>query len=486
MTGGAGHTGAGAFTAATRLRCGACGAEPAASDAFPARCPNAGAGDADHLLVRELDVAAARFPAPGAEDEPPFVRFRSLLHSWTRARAGGMDDAAFVAMVRELDAAVAGVDRGFGVTPFTEAPRVAAALGSAPGTVWLKDDTGNVAGSHKARHLFGLALHLEVAERLGLVTRAAHDARGLAIASCGNAALAAATLARATRRPLDVFIPADANPRVVERLQALGARIAVCPRREGVPGDPCVHGFHEAEARGALPFCVQGNESGLTIEGAMTLGWELADAWRARDLAPRRLFVQVGGGALGSAVAQALDEARALGAIASVPALHAVQTRGCHPLRRAYLRVRGDALDRLGIAHALDPEDASLDAPLAERLASPAAHAAVDAALAHARAHRSEYMWAWESAPHSVAHGILDDETYDWFALVAAMLRTGGWPVTVSEDVLLEGRALAQGAAGIRADATGAAALAGLVAMRRSGAVTPGETVVALVTGRER
>jgi threonine synthase len=163
-----------------------------------------------------------------------------------------------------------------------------------------------------------------------------------------------------------------------------------------------------------------------------------------------------------------------------------VQTHGCYPLRRAYARVRGDALDRIGVVHALAIEDGSRDAELAAALAAPHAHAALDAALAHARAHRTEYMWPWESAPHSIAHGILDDETYDWFALVEGMLRTGGWPVTADEATLAEARTLARDVAKIPADATGAAALAGLLALRAAGTVAADECVAALVTGRER
>jgi threonine synthase len=473
----------GTVVPATRLRCAACGATPAASEPFPARCPAAGADDADHLLVRELDVARVRFDCGG---EQPFVRFRELLHSYWRARSGGMSDVKFVALVGALDDAVASVDRGFAPTPFAAADGVGAALGMEPGALWIKDETGNVAGSHKARHLFGLALHLEVAEGLGLASRDEDDRCGLAIASCGNAALAAATIARAAGRPLRVFIPGDANPRVVEQLHSLGAHVAVCERREGVPGDPCVHAFQDALAHGALPFCVQGNENGLTIEGGMTLGWELAAGLATAGLAPSRLFVQVGGGALASSVVQALREARSLGVIAAVPRLHCVQTHGAYPLRRAYVRVRGDVLERLGLAPAAARDDVPGDAELAGRLLAPDARAAVAAALADARAHRSRYMWPWESAPHSVAHGILDDETYDWFALVEGMLETGGWPVLASEPTLLEARALARGPGGIPADATGAAALAGLVVLRGEGVVTADECVVALVTGRER
>ena len=43
----------------------------------------------------------------------------------------------------------------------------------------------------------------------------------------------------------------------------------------------------------------------------------------------------------------------------------------------------------------------------------------------------------------SVATGILDDETYDWRAVVEGMLPTRGQPLVVSEDVLLKANRLA-------------------------------------------
>ncbi len=301
-----------------RLACAGCGAAARDDDPYPFRCAAAGEGDANHVLARTLDPA--RVPAPEAHPNP-YIRWRGRLRAWHVARAGGMPDAEFVARAEDLDARVAAVDgRGFRVTPLARSEALSRRLGFAPrGGVWVKDETANVAGSHKGRHLFGLALHLEVVERIGLTTRAASDRRGLAIASCGNAALAAAVVARAAGRPLSVFIPVDADPRVVERLHALGARVAVCEREAGVAGDPCVRAFHRALATGALPFCVQGNENGLCVEGGMTLGWELADALAREGVRPERLFVQVGGGALASACAQALGEAATLDGVTLAP-----------------------------------------------------------------------------------------------------------------------------------------------------------------------
>ena len=83
-----------------------------------------------------------------------------------------------------------------------------------------------------------------------------------------------------------------------------------------------------------LPFCVQGSENGLTIDGGATIGHEVADQLAMLGLPLDRIFVQVGG-------------------------------------------------------------------------------------------------------------GIIDDETYDWMALLRATFATGGWPIVASEDALVEANRLA-------------------------------------------
>ena len=83
--------------------------------------------------------------------------------------------------------------------------------------------------------------------------------------------------------------------------------------------------------------------------------------------------------------------------------------------------------------------------------------------------HRSEFMWPWENEPHSIAHGILDDETYDWLAVVEAMLATGGQPIVVDEDTLAHANALARRATGSDVDYTGSAGLAGLLDLCEAG-----------------
>src|ERR1043166_3680412 len=134
--------------------------------------------------------------------------------------------------------------------------------------------------------------------------------------------------------PCPAFVPADAHPRVLSRLAELGARVELCRREPGQSGDPCVTAFRAARARGAVPFCVQGSENGLTIEGGETLAWEMAEAFAAADVAPTRLMVQTGGGALASACVAGLRLAIAHHMLRRMPRLHAVQTVGAWPLRR--------------------------------------------------------------------------------------------------------------------------------------------------------
>jgi threonine synthase len=412
-----------------RFRCHGCGAAVDAARTLPFRCPQARAGDdIDHVLVAEPPEAAF----PSGDEQNPFLRYRTLLSPYRLAREAGLSDAAWCEIVEELDAALVAVDgRGFRVTPMMDQKRLAAALGI-KNALWIKDETGNVSGSHKARHLMAVMLYLRVLEIAGLPAGEGLRVRRLAIASCGNAALAAATITRAADWPLDVFIPPDAGAAVKQSLQNLGARITVCERQPGYIGDPCVRRFREAVAQGAIPFGVQGTENGLAVEGGRTLAFEMAEAFAAAGGAPNALFVQVGGGALASALAQGFEIAKRLGAVTTVPRLIAVQTVGCAPLERAW-----DILDGLD--------------------------------LAEAARHRSRFMWAWETPPISLASGILDDETYDWWAVVEGMRASGGRPVTVDEAAVARARDLALQHTDIQASATGTAGLAGVLSQRNDG-----------------
>jgi threonine dehydratase len=414
-------------------RCATCGAELPIDQACPWRCPNATATDRHHVL----DIVRPLAPLRPSEDPNPFVAFGCELAWQAFAMANGMTLDACSALVRQLDerlATVAGT--GFRVTPFARSDALSDALGFTPdGGVWIKDETGNVTGSHKARHLASILLHLKTAELMGVGPR---DDR-LVISSCGNAALAAAALAAADYREVEVFVPPWASPAVVEELLRMRAIVTECPRRASdPPGDPCVHRFREAVAAGAVPFTVQGPENALCLDGGRTIGWEMFEV-----LGPGldRVFVQVGGGALAACIGRA-------GADAGVhPRLHAVQTEGCAPLARAWER-------------------------------------ALEIGLDQAATHWSACMWPWEEEPRSAATGILDDETYDWLDVVRAMAAGGGSPVVVSEELVLEAYELGAATTDIHASPTGTAGLAGLLARREE--LDDGERVALVFSGVER
>ena len=444
---------------ASTICCAGCGYVAGPADPYPFRCPRAGTDDADHVLTRVLSLEGVRFPA--GPEANPFLRYRALMHSWHVARARGLPDAGYRDLVASLDASVAAVDgRGFRATPFFRSPELSEALAfSAAGGVWVKDETGNVSGSHKGRHLMGVLIHLAVMERCGLLDPARR--RELAIASCGNAALAAAVVARAGGWGLTVFVPPEADAGLTARLRELQAAVVTCPRPPGTPGDQTYLRLRQELARGALPFTTQGPENGLAIEGGQTLGYELVTDLSSERVPLDHLIVQVGGGALASSCVQALREAAELGALGRMPAIHTVQTTGAHPLERAYHRVR-----------ALLPGEPGPDG--------------VKRAMAEATAHRSAFMQPWARQPASVATGILDDETYDWRAVVEGMLLTGGRPLVVSEDSLTEASGLAVARTGIPVDPTGSSGLAGLLEMRRSGRIGDHDRVAVLFTGRRR
>lgn len=446
--------------AVTRFRCHGCGAVTEADGADPFRCPRFGEGDVDHVLVLDRSAPPA-FPAADDPEDNPFLRYLPLFHFTAAAAAAGLPADDVAALVRDLDRRVARLEgrldgRGFRVTPCDRSDALSDALGFATGGgVWVKDETGQIGGSHKARHLFGVLVHLE-AQRFrgdGVLAR-----RPLAIASCGNAALAAGVVARAGGRDLTVFVPPHADGSTLNRLRSLRAEIETCERAPGGTGDPCVHAFRAAVADGALPFTCQGNENGLAIEGGHPLGWEMAEAFAARGEAIDHVVVQVGGGALASAVAAGLRDGVAAGLLPRLPRLHTVQTEAAHPLRRAHDRVAKRMRER---------------------------GESVEEAMRYAATHRSAYMWPWETEPRSLAEGILDDETYDWWEVLRATLESGGSSVVVDEDRVRRANELAR-EADFAAGFTGSSALAGVAALRGSGVISPGERTAILMTGVRR
>ena len=412
--------------------CATC-AKKVSVDAFaPWRCPNEN-GDRHHvLLIDESDQHIV-------ESHPnPFIAFRRNMLWWQFATANGMTDEQTIVLVQRIDDAITKVGGvGFETTPLTYQSAFSEELSFvSPGGIWVKDETHNVGGSQKARHLMSILLHLFVAEELGIAPWSHSTARpSLAISSCGNAAIAASTLAAAAKWPIDVFIPEWAGGVVVETLTALGARIHRCARQsQDPPGDPTVLRFREAVNNGSIPFSVQGPENALCLDGGRTIGWEMGLQLAQENISKLdAIFVQVGGGAFAASLSRGLSES----GIAAP--LVAVQTEGCAPLSRAWNTAHADA--------------------------KPAQH-------------WTQHMWPWESEPVSLADGILDDETYDWVADLAQIQGTNGQVVVARESEVIDASQLAPRTTSINASPTGAAGVAGLLAMRSQLANTARVAVV--------
>ena len=358
-------------------------------------------------------------------DTNPFIVYREQLDSYSRAIADGWSDQQYVDLVNRLDQEIAQVDgRGFSVTPLVDGSDLASAL-DLHVDLKIKVEINSVGGSHKARHLFGVALHLAIEQDKKPTSEP------LAIASCGNAAIAAAIVAKAMNKPIEVFVPTWAEESALTLLEALGAQLHVCKPNSIDTGDPCYARFVEAVKNGSRPFGVQGTDTPSTFDGGRTLGWELRDQVSDLDT----VFVQVGGGALGTATARALPEAT----------IYPVQGAGCAPLKRAW----------------------DLLAP--------------DFDMRKARSDPEKYMWPWNQ-PDSVASGLLDDVTYDWLPLVEATINSGGTPVVVPETTLIETHQIATSVTGLNVSATGTAGLAGLVETP----LEAGSVVGVLFTGVDR
>ena len=398
----------------TGWQCAVCGATRDIADPAPWRCPNSTLGDRRHLLVRvEGD------PIPSTRDASSFVAHDGDLAWAAFAASRGLDSDGRRRLFAELDDAVAQVGGvRFVTTPLSRSNGLSGALGfGAEGGVWVKDETGGVAGSHKARHLLSIMLHLRALEETGGLPHRPP----LAIASCGNAAVAASTLARAADWPIDVFVPTWMDDAMGGLLEHLGARIHRCERRDDDPaGDPAMLRFREAVESGSVPFTVQGPENTLCLDGGRTIAWEAiaqmeAQSGRCFDA----VFIQVGGGAFVSCIGSVLADQP------EPPTMHAVQAEGCAPLARAWDRAAGRA----------------------------------DVAGSWA-----DLMTPWED-PQSLADGILDDETYDWLGAFESMRVTGGSPVVASEGEVVRAHEMFV-AAGYPVSPTGSAGLAGLLAAR--------------------
>jgi threonine synthase len=426
--------------------------------------------------------------------------FDVLRHSISAHRLLGHDRYQRV-LERVAEQLLQMEERDFKVTPLTEEPALASALGRT-GRLWVKDETGNVTGSHKGRHLMATLLYLEALRKL----KGESIKKVLAIYSCGNAALGASAVARAGGYELHAFVPEDVDPIVTAMLMERRALVERIPRSTTGEGDPCYLAFRKAiNEQGWIPFACAGNDNWSNIEGGATLGWEMVMQLLECSEKLDSVVIQVGGGALARSVAQAFEEALQLGFISALPRIHTCQPAGGFPFVRAYLLVLAEIARRSGRSFDLSYDNGAdpvvqLQRTMAfarartDQIQEVAAFVQrsfdsplVQSVLNDMAGKPGHFMWPWDGAvPHSLAHGILDDVTYDWYYLLRAVLRSGGRAEILAEDTIHTAYEMAQHHTGIPVCPTGASGLAGLMQLQASGAIATGEAVSLFFTGFDR
>jgi len=391
--------------------------------------------------------------------------------------------------------------KDFRVTPLVEAQDLATSMNRS-GRIWVKDETGNIAGSHKGRHLMGTLLYLEALR----IYKKLKQKKILSIYSCGNAALGAAAVARAGEYELHAFVPDDVEPVVADMLAERNAIVEKIPRSATGAGDPCYLAFQQSiTEKGWIPFACAGNANWSNLDGGETMGWELALQLKDRGAKVSSIIIQVGGGALARSLVQSLEECLQQGIVKNLPRICVCQPEGGFPFVRAYYLVLAEIAGRNGLPFGLDYDIGSQPSAELDKLIHFSEKnsenintvidfirnrffsAGVRNVLNDLLARRRRYMWAWDGKrPHSLAQGILDDETYDWYYLLLGILKTGGKAEVLKEATIKTAHRLAYRQTGIAVCPTGAAGLAGLMQHEKSGFIDPGENVALFFTGLDR
>ena len=294
----------------------------------------------------------------------------------------------------------------------------------------LKDDTRLPSGSLKDR---AAAMAIVAARRLEL--------NHLACASTGNAAASLAVLAARAGFSCTIFVPAAAPKAKLAQLLVHGARVTR------------VEGTYDQAFDLSLRY-IQRNQwysrncahNPLLVEGKKSAALELAlDLLGTGDGSlPDAVFVPVGDGCIVSSVAKAFGELVKLGLIPGSPAVWGVQAEGAAPLAAAWATMGREA----------------------PGLTGPEILAAVE-----------------EVAPRTLADsisvGIPRNRVKAWRYVAAS----GGGFLSVSDQEILAAIRTLATRAGLFAEPSGAAGLAGLRRALDSGLVATGSRVAVLVTG---
>jgi threonine dehydratase len=438
------------------------------------------------------------------EGDLSFITFKEFMGSYHLAKQYGLANKW-----EELVWTISGkcqelTGTGFVRTPTFSADAMAKELGLPKGSLHLKNESVQLMGSHKSRHLAGAILYLET---LRLI-KEEEEKTNLSIFSCGNAALGASAIAAAAGYNLYTFVPEHIEKDIEAILSNLGSKVVKVSREGSVgKGDPCNIRYNESlEKFDWVPFSCYGHDIWPSVEGCELLGYEFFVEQKLKNTPLDVIFVQIGGGGLANSVIQSARMAKEVGIISRMPRVYTVQTSSCYPLATSYMKIVKNLIEDefIGslmsedLANAInedrDPKEIvdNFAADLQEfankvsSLYKSQTDKIITDKLREIAANRAEFFQAWtNNVPNSVAEGILDDTTYDGLEVVCGMLETGGIPFVADEETLSAAHKLGTETTNFNISATGTAGLAGLKLALDSKAVKVGEKIGLLFTGVE-
>jgi threonine synthase len=186
--------------------------------------------------------------------------------------------------------------------------------------LYAKDETSNPTGTYKDRQAsVGISKALEF------------EAKGIVVASDGNAGPATAAYAAMAGLKCLVFMPDYTSPERITQTMMYGAKVIVV--RGNI--NQCInlanevqkeYNWHHLTTAGAVnPYQMEGSKT-IAYEISEQLGWIVPD-W---------VIVPVGGGGLLTANWKGFKEFFKLNLIDSLPKIVGVQACGCAPLVKAY------------------------------------------------------------------------------------------------------------------------------------------------------
>jgi len=286
--------------------------------------------------------------------------------------------------------------------------------------VHLKDETRNPSGSLKDR---ATEVALAVARAAGITE--------VVTASTGNAAASLACIAAAQKMQATILVPRSTPIAKLAQIRAYGAKVAVV---DGSYDDACECAIKLASAKGM--YCRNTGYNPFVREGKKTAAYEIAEQlqWNV----PHWVAIPCGDGSILSGIAKGFEELYRLGVTTKVPKLIAAQAASSNSV--------GSGFDRW------TPRSSPIPSPLA-------------------------------AVPCTIADSISVAQPRDYFAAVAALGRSNGIAVAVSDADIHSASVQLSRRFGTFVEPSSAAAWAVVERLIARGTVKPSETVVVVLTG---